>query len=505
MSNWIIHSEKRQWKNHEYEKRVVEGEGVPGYIYPEGNSNHNTTAKEGRKEASPGVDPSEVRAMKALLEDGFSVTDYHANEDGDPVFGIKTPSGDVHEFVGVPSKGEMKKWMNEQRSKKSDSKTDTSKEDSTSKSSKKGKSSSSNDSSSSSKKSGKSSSGKSGGSSKKSSSKKSDSDDSKKTETSKSKGENEEAKMRAVLPAGFEIYKSYEEDGNTIFVIETPSGDLHEFEGIPSEEEMNKWANSLKHSMCGDYVAVSKEAYLSHHGILGMKWGVRRYQNADGSLTDAGRKRYGSGNPIVAGGPKRNSLSEKASQHGINPKRKLADHLEREKTYVNSSGEKKGMSTGKKVAIAAGVAAAVGLTAYGAYKYNKLMKSGDGKRMIANGKKIIDNLKRERQDMKAIRKENNQIRKERKRMLRMRRSLSDHDLIENIGRLEREAKYKDLLKKDLRPGDSEINEILSSSGKKVATMVLSGAGLYAGNAMLKESFNRATAADWIFQKPNWKK
>lgn len=33
------------------------------------------------------------------------------------------------------------------------------------------------------------------------------------------------------------------------------------------------------------------ERYLEHHGILGMKWGVRRYQNKDGSLTAMGKAR----------------------------------------------------------------------------------------------------------------------------------------------------------------------------------------------------------------------
>lgn len=36
--------------------------------------------------------------------------------------------------------------------------------------------------------------------------------------------------------------------------------------------------------------------YLMHYGILGMHWGIRRFQNPDGSLTAAGRERYTSKN-----------------------------------------------------------------------------------------------------------------------------------------------------------------------------------------------------------------
>lgn len=43
-----------------------------------------------------------------------------------------------------------------------------------------------------------------------------------------------------------------------------------------------------------EYYAVERSGTsLTHHGIIGMKWGVRRYQNKDGSLTAAGREHYG--------------------------------------------------------------------------------------------------------------------------------------------------------------------------------------------------------------------
>ena len=44
--------------------------------------------------------------------------------------------------------------------------------------------------------------------------------------------------------------------------------------------------------MLYDDLVPSEGQWLAHFGIKGQKWGVRRYQNPDGSLTEEGKKRY---------------------------------------------------------------------------------------------------------------------------------------------------------------------------------------------------------------------
>ena len=64
-----------------------------------------------------------------------------------------------------------------------------------------------------------------------------------------------------------------------------------------------------------DCMTFNEQNYLCHYGIKGMKWGIRRYQNPDGSLTAEGIQRYGS----------KQGLMKK-----INAENKKADILERD-------------------------------------------------------------------------------------------------------------------------------------------------------------------------------
>ena len=88
---------------------------------------------------------------------------------------------------------------------------------------------------------------------------------------------------------------------------------------------------------------VSYDAPLMHHGVKGMHWGVRRYQNRDGSLTSAGRNRYDSSN-------ERGGLSKRAMRKAERQKRRLAEQQALEKWFSGKklSYAEKAVLLGKK-------------------------------------------------------------------------------------------------------------------------------------------------------------
>lgn len=146
---------------------------------------------------------------------------------------------------------------------------------------------------------------------------------------------------------------------------------------------------------------------LHHAGIKGMKWGVRRYQNKDGSLTPAGKKRYDKWadskhqpssvrSSVLAGvtaatGSKRaaNALDKSNAKDAERWKR--AKQQKKTSVKENIESEHKGLTDKQKEALKISVAVAgTAVAAYGVYKVSEAIKDKNFKRNMERGMKNFE-------------------------------------------------------------------------------------------------------------------
>lgn len=118
---------------------------------------------------------------------------------------------------------------------------------------------------------------------------------------------------------------------------------------------------------------------LYHHGILGMKWGVRRFQNKDGSYTAAGKKRYDKSGKGRSDDNRGSFRSRKIAKYEAEYKEKNKDGLSDEE--IRAKAERKYKRRRNALIVGAAVVAA-----YAGYKF---VDSGSAHALMQKGQRLL--------------------------------------------------------------------------------------------------------------------
>lgn len=138
--------------------------------------------------------------------------------------------------------------------------------------------------------------------------------------------------------------------------------------------------------------------YLAHYGVKGQKWGVRNWQNEDGTYTDAGKNHYGWG----YGYQNRGSGSANATQSKrIASSTRSNVNQDKENIVRQEQDEATRKVKTRNIILAA---AGVSIAALAAYKGGKALKS-----WVSNNRSTIASLSRQKANMAANRLESKSV------------------------------------------------------------------------------------------------
>lgn len=182
---------------------------------------------------------------------------------------------------------------------------------------------------------------------------------------------------------------------------------------------------------------------LKHHGIKGQKWGVRRYQKKDGSLTPAGKKRY-------------NNYESEAKSMSDQELRSQINRMNLERRYVNAS-KSRGSNSGRALD-------AVGKTASIGNEVRKTIDPSGNKTKIPN--KSLDAVSKTAQGVKKVGNIADSKRAEKSAKTKL-ENMSDKDLQDMVNRMELEQQYSSLKRETVSRGKVSAMEVLDVVGSVV--------------------------------------